>query len=403
MGKIAVIGALWGDEGKGKIVDYLSERFDLVVRFQGGSNAGHTVFSGNTKVVLHTVPSGIFHTNTLIAHGVVIDPLELAEEVTQLKKVTSDLSNLKIADNATVVTAYHKLIDGLQDQRLGIGTTRKGIGPAYEDIVKRIAIKLKDLFRPDLDQLLRANIYEKEFLLKNLYHIELPNFDEVKEKLVLAAKYLRPHMTNDLEYQKKFSNILFEGAQGVLLDINYGTYPFVTASNTTIAGIFNGATATDIDEIIGVTKIYSTRIGQGPMPTEDNDLLGQLLRERGKEFGSTTGRARRCGPLDLPLLRYSIQVSGITSLALTKLDVLQKIPIKICYAYRWRDQIRDTYDLSIDLNEVEPIYHTLPAFSDNDPSNFQTIIDYLRDQLKIEIKIITFGEDRNCVKILKDF
>ena len=346
MKTLAIIGAQWGDEGKGKITDLLGQKADYVVRFQGGNNAGHTIIVGENKFVLHQVPSGILHENcvSIIAHGVVFEPEAFFEEVESIKefvKVTPE--RLKLSLNATVITRYHKILDSIREGKgkRKIGTTGKGIGPAYEDKIGRRAIKVKDLFSKEtLTQKLQIALEEKSFLFEHLYKVEVPTIEEEVERLHKYGQILSAFVTDTFSLIDKATQenkkILFEGAQGVLLDIDYGSYPYVTSSSTGAAGIYTGAGVTNgiVSEKLGIVKAYTTRVGEGPMPTEITEEIGNTIQKIGHEFGATTGRRRRCGWLDLPGLKYSVKASAITSIALTKLDVLSGLDeLKVCYAY----------------------------------------------------------------------
>ncbi|MCB0351087.1 MAG: adenylosuccinate synthase, partial [Bdellovibrionales bacterium] len=334
---IIVIGSQWGDEGKGKVVDVFSSQSDYVVRYQGGANAGHTLVVDGKKTVLHLVPSGILHPNTIcvIGAGVVLDVEKLAEEILALQKngLLKDPKQLLISDSATVLLSYHRQLDQAREKAAGlekIGTTGKGIGPAYEDRASRKAILFGDLFNTDtLKAKLEASLKEKNFLLEKMYEQKPADIQDVLASALKAAEKLAPFRCRDtslvvhkaLRQNKK---ILFEGAQGTLLDLLHGTYPFVTSSSTlsgsACVGVGVGPGA--IDKVIGITKAYTTRVGSGPFPTELDDENGERLRAVGQEFGATTGRSRRCGWLDLVALRYALRINGITNLALMKIDVL---------------------------------------------------------------------------------
>lgn len=325
MQTLAIIGAQWGDEGKGKITDLLAEKCDLVVRYQGGHNAGHTIWVNGVKTVLHVIPSGVLHPHciSVIGHGVVLEPENFLKELDKIKNITKVTpENLKLSSTATVITSYHKLLDAARETQgpEKIGTTGKGIGPAYEDKVSRRAIKVKDLL--DKDTLIRrlSNGYaEKAILFKSLYQIEFPSIEEEVERLYGYGLQMKDYVTDTFslidDALSKGKRILYEGAQGILLDIDYGTYPFVTSSSTAASGIFTGAgvPGKKLEEVIGVAKAYTTRVGEGPFPTELFDDLGAHIQTKGNEFGATTGRKRRCGWLDIPLLRYSVKCSQFTS------------------------------------------------------------------------------------------
>lgn len=381
MADIIVIGAQWGDEGKGKIVDMLSARSQVIVRFQGGANAGHTIKVGNQEVILHLIPSGILWPGALclIGNGVVLDPEVFLEEVDTLKAKGIDVSpeRLAISPKAHLILPYHKALDKAREaKRAGkkIGTTGRGIGPAYEDKAARIGLRAGDLARPDL---VRAKIshalLEKNALLTQLYKYDAFDADKVASDLLALSPRLLPYI-RDIDSLihnaiAQDENILFEGAQGVHLDIDHGTYPYVTSSNTVSAGACcgTGISPADIDEVIGVTKAYTTRVGSGPFPTELEDDAGSYLRARGHEFGATTGRPRRCGWFDAVIVRESVRLNGLSKLALTKLDVLQNLPrLEICVAYDL-DGKKLYYPPQNEgeMERVKPIYETMPGFEDD--------------------------------------
>jgi adenylosuccinate synthase len=376
---VAVIGAQWGDEGKGKIVDWLAERADVVVRFQGGHNAGHTLVVGGKTYKLSLLPSGIVRgTPSVIGNGVVLDPWALRDEVARLRdqgvEVTPD--TLRIADNCTLILPFHRDLDGLREDASGagkIGTTRRGIGPAYEDKVGRRALRVCDLAHldsldPQLDRLsahhdaLRAGFGEPPIDRAAL-------LEQLREIAGFVLPFARPVWRDLNEARTRGRRILFEGAQGVLLDIDHGTYPFVTSSNT-IAGTAAGGSGLGpgaVGFVLGIAKAYTTRVGSGPFPTELENETGQRLGERGHEFGTVTGRKRRCGWFDAVLVRQSVAVSGVTGIALTKLDVLDGFEeISICTGYKLGDQTLDYYPAhAADQAKVEPIYETMPGWQES--------------------------------------
>ncbi|MGE4357471.1 MAG: adenylosuccinate synthase, partial [Candidatus Omnitrophota bacterium] len=368
MPNIVVVGAQWGDEGKGKIIDYLARDSDVIVRYQGGNNAGHTVVIDNKKFVLHLIPSGILHKNKLciIGNGVVIDPSALLAEIGELKRNGVEIdSNLVISEQAHVIFPYHKLLDQLREKRRKIGTTGRGIGPCYADKVGRVGIRIIDLLDKDIfAQKLKLNLEEKNELIKKVYGGKGFSFQEIYSEYLEYARKIKKYVGNTLlilkEAIKKKKNVLFEGAQGTLLDIDFGTYPYVTASNASVGGVCTGTGVSpkDIDKVIGVAKAYTTRVGEGPFPTEFKSDLMEKIRLRGKEFGATTGRPRRCGWFDAVLVGYSIMVNGIDELAITKLDVLDEMEnIKICIGYKYKSRIYKHFpsDLRI-LFEGVPVY-----------------------------------------------
>ncbi len=423
MKTLAVIGAQWGDEGKGKITDFFSHKSDLVVRFQGGNNAGHTIVVGTKKVVTHLVPSGILTENcmSLIGHGVVFDPRAFMTEYKELTdagvKITPN--NLKIALNCTIITSYGRLLDACRENKgaVKIGTTGKGIGPGYEDKVSRRGIKFSDLF--DYDMLLAKlsrNFEEKEILFKHLYKVEYPTPELEAKELFEIGKFIKPYAADVfsliVEAQQQNKNIMFEGAQGVLLDIDYGTYPFVTSSNTTYAGIYSGAGLVGkVDEVVGLVKAYTTRVGEGPFPTELDNALGEHIRQIGSEYGATTGRKRRCGWLDLPMLKYSIRASNITSLVLTKLDVLGQIDeLKVCVGYEYEGKILDAAYPGLDLYKVKPIYKDMKPFGNELNNEKQSLnqnlmeyIEFIEAYLKVPVGIVSYGPERNQIVLRKEY
>ena len=401
-----VIGSQWGDEGKGKVIDFLTETADLVVRSQGGSNAGHTVIANGKKYVLHLVPSGILWDNkvNIIGNGVVINPTALVEEINYLleKGVSITPEKLLISDRAHVVLPIHKEIDAAQEEALGdqkIGTTKQGIGPTYADKARRIGIRMIDLADAErLQSVLEARIKTAN---DELARLGWPKADpEVTLKAVMAAAdVLRPHITNTIPVVNKAIKagkvVLFEGAQGAMLDIDFGTYPFVTSSNTSAGGCCTGSgvAPTRIDKIIGVCKAYTTRVGAGPFVTEDDDIA-DYLHGLGREFGATTGRPRRCGWTDGVVLRFSAMFNGFDEMAMTNLDGLdERDTIKICTAYKMGDEILEYPPARIeDWDKCEPIYETLPGWK-QDISKCTTW-EELPENCKAYVK--RFGEVVGC-------
>lgn len=415
---IVVIGTQWGDEGKGKIIDYLTEKAAAVVRFQGGNNAGHTLFVKDKKIVLRLLPSGILRDKVLclIGNGVVLSPHALLEEIEELE--TNGVcvrDHLKISPACHLVLPYHVELDKAYEKALGnaaIGTTGRGIGPAYADKVARRGIRLIDLqFPAYLKEKLKNNLNYHNFRLQNFYHQPAVNFFPLFDELLSLGEKIKPLLANvsvllnDLRRQGK--NIVFEGAQGTLLDVDLGTYPYVTASNTS-AG--SAATGTGfgplyLDEVMGVTKAYTTRVGHGPFPTELHDAVGDSLGERGKEFGSVTGRARRCGWFDAVQMRLSKDLNSLTSLAVTKLDVLDSLQtIKICVAYRCGDEVfYRPSGLEGGGDNWEPVYETCEGWLTSTegmtqfqalPLNAQKYIHRLEQLMELPIPIISTGPSR---------
>jgi len=419
---LSIIGAQWGDEGKGKITDLLGQKCDLVVRYQGGNNAGHTIIVGENKMVLHLIPSGILHTSctSVIGHGVVFDPSAFLEELEIIQKsVSITPERLKISGNCSVITVYNKLMDAQREAKgpLKIGTTGKGIGPAYEDKISRKGLKLKDLLDFNtLKEKLTSNLIEKEVLFKNLYEIDFPPVDDEAKRLFELGKSIKPFICDTFSFLDRAvsdgKKILYEGAQGILLDIDYGSYPFVTSSNTSFGGIYTGAGIPGhyVEEVLGIAKAYTTRVGAGPFPTELNTKIGETIQTKGQEFGATTGRKRRCGWLDLALLKYSVKVSNLTSIALTKLDVLAGLDeLKVCIGYLYQGEKLDCAYPGIDLSQVEPIYKDLSPYKDdlNNDQNFseelQEFIKIIENFIGIPVGILGCGPERSQVVFRQDY
>jgi adenylosuccinate synthase len=422
MQSMAIVGSQWGDEGKGKITDWLGQKCDLVVRFQGGNNAGHTIIVGDKKVVLHLIPSGILHDHclSLIGHGVVFDPEAFSHELDDLEKadVSVTKEKLLVSNNCTVITHYHKLLDGLREAQgpVKIGTTGKGIGPAYEDKAGRKSVKLKDLMNKEiLIEKLDSCLQEKRILFEHLYKADFPSVEEEANRLFELGKRVAPFLGDtfskidqSLSAGKK---VLFEGAQGVLLDVDYGSYPFVTSSNTSAGGIYTGAglPGNHIDEILGITKAYTTRVGEGPFPTEMFDALGEKIQTIGNEFGATTGRKRRCGWLDLPLLKYAVKASNLTSIALTKLDVLSGLEtLKVCTAYEYEGQRIDCAYPGIDLEKVKPVFSEFTPFTDTFNGDelsapLKRYIETIESSLGIPVGVLAYGPERSEILFRQDY
>ncbi|MAF77926.1 MAG: adenylosuccinate synthase [Halobacteriovoraceae bacterium] len=422
MQSLAIIGSQWGDEGKGKITDLLGQKCDYVVRYQGGNNAGHTIIVGDQKIVLHLIPSGILHDHctSVVGHGVVFCPRAFKEELEDVQSsgvnITPD--RLKISENCSVITIYNKILDAQRESQgpVKIGTTGKGIGPAYEDKTSRKGLKLKDLLdREILEKKLRANMIEKEVLFKHLYNIEYPSIEKEVEELFELGKLIKPFLADTFSMIDKAvendKKILFEGAQGVLLDIDYGTYPFVTSSSTSAAGIYSGAGLPGkyVEEVLGITKAYTTRVGEGPFPTEMFCDLGEKIQTIGNEFGATTGRKRRCGWIDLPLLKYSVKASNITSIALTKVDVLSGIEeLKVCVGYRYKGEEIDCAYPGIDLSQVEPILKDMKPFNDDFKSDemseeLKEYLDVIEGAIGAKVGILAFGPERSQIKFIQNY
>jgi adenylosuccinate synthase len=418
MSTLIVLGSQWGDEGKGKIVDLFSQKFDFVARYQGGHNAGHTVQVGDQKFVLKLIPSGVLHPNVrvVIGNGVVIDPKALLDEIEMLERAGVDpRRQVSISSRAHVIFPFHRLVEKVSEgraDRVAIGTTSRGIGPCYEDKVARRGIRVADLLNNANFETLYNLVAEDKQTLARAFGIT----GEVQYKEILAdykrmAEKIRPmvcdtaQLLNDAIRQGK--RVLFEGAQGTMLDIDHGTYPFVTSSSAAAGGACTGTGVppTSIDAIIGVSKAYITRVGGGPFPSEDKGEGGERIREAGLEFGSVTGRPRRCGWFDVPLLRYTAMVNGFDSLIVTKLDVLDGFKeIKVCTAYKSRGHVIDTMPAeNLLLEQIEPVYETLPGWPgatsgvttfDQLPKNARDYIAFLEKQTGVEVGCVSTGPER---------
>ena len=420
MKSIIVVGAQWGDEGKGKIVDIYSEFADTVVRSTGGNNAGHTLVVKGEKFILHLIPSGILHPGKkcVIANGVVVDPKVLLGEIGRLKErgYLKDDGQLKVGLLANIIMPYHIVLDRAREEKLGsrkIGTTARGIGPCYEDKIARTGIRACELIQPEtFAEKLKASLELKNFLLKNYYGAGEVPFQATLDEYLEYGERLKPHLMDTSaflnEELKRGAKVLFEGAQGTLLDIDHGTYPFVTSSNTTAGGACTGSGVppTKIGGVVGVSKAYATRVGGGPFPTELFDEEGQLIRDRGNEYGSTTGRPRRCGWFDAPVIRYANRLNGLSGVALTKLDVLSGLPrIKICVAYEIGGVRRHEVPLSLaEFEEARPVYEqaegwkedisTAKEFGDL-PKPAQKYVRLIEDVAGVEISLVSVGAERN--------
>jgi adenylosuccinate synthase len=421
MQTLAIIGAQWGDEGKGKITDLLSKKADLVVRYQGGNNAGHTIWVNGTKIVLHLVPSGILHPHCLsvVGHGVVLEPEAFLKEIQNVRAhIPVTGKNLLVSENTAVITSWHKLIDAAREGQgpVKIGTTGKGIGPSYEDKIGRRGVRVKDLLNKDqLHKRLKETADEKIFLLEKKYGITAPTVEAETERLYALGQEMKEFIGDAFgvlqDALAKGKKVLYEGAQGALLDVDYGTYPYVTSSSTTVAGVHTGAGTNKgvVNEVLGICKAYTTRVGEGPFPTELFDEVGAYIQKTGSEFGATTGRIRRCGWLDLPLLRYAIQCSSLTSLALTKLDILSGMNVlKVCEAYEYEGQKYTTARPGMDLAKVKPIYRDLKPFTDDFKGDklspeLNAYIELIEKELKIPVGIAAVGPDREQIKFRKDY
>ena len=426
MKNIVVVGSQWGDEGKGKIVDWLSSEADIVVRFQGGHNAGHTLVIDGVTYKLRLLPSGIVRKNkiSIIGNGVVVDPWALLDEIKEikLKGITVDDKNLIISESASLILPFHKDLDEIREESAGkakIGTTRRGIGPAYEDKVGRRSIRVIDLAsEKNLDQKLEVILSHHNAIRKGL---EKNIFDkkQLKKDLLKIApeilKFSKPVWKKIDEFKSKQKKILFEGAQGTLLDVDHGTYPFVTSSNTvaSAAAMGSGCGPSTINYVLGITKAYTTRVGQGPFPTELNDKIGELLGLKGKEFGTVTSRKRRCGWFDGVLVRQSIKISGINGIALTKLDVLDELDeIKVCIKYEIEGQEIDYFPTATeDQMKVKPIYKKFSGWKTSTkgirnfgdlPDNAKKYIHYIEDFIKAKVSSISTSPEREDTILLEN-
>ena len=420
MSTFIVLGAQWGDEGKGKMTDYLAEEAEVVVRFQGGNNAGHTVEVDDKQYKLRLIPSGILHDEKLnvIGNGVVVDPIALFEEIDYLigegVKVTPE--KLIISDRAHVIMPYHKTLDVLKEKARGkndIGTTGRGIGPCYTDKFERCGIRICDLLNKEVfKDKLETNIKLKNDYITNILGGEALNFDEIYNKYVEYAEKLKPFVqdTSVKVYDaiKKDKTVLFEGAQGMLLDIDYGTYPFVTSSNTTAGGVASGVGIGPnmITNAVGIAKAYTTRVGKGPFPTELDNEIGEWIREKGHEYGVNTGRSRRCGWLDVVILKTSVRVSGLTSLAITKIDTLAGLDkVKMCVGYKFNDTVIDYFPASLeDLAKCEPIYEEFEGWDESVAEarsyeelhpNARKYLERIEELTDTRISIVSVGPKRD--------
>jgi adenylosuccinate synthase len=425
LANVIVIGAQWGDEGKGKITDLLSRSADVVVRSQGGVNAGHTVVVAGQTFKLHLIPSGILYSNTecIIGSGTVIDPQVLIEEIEQLKALGVTVDNLHISQTAHVTMPYHRKIDQASEESRGeykIGTTGRGIGPTYADKSERTGIRVLDLMNSEhLRKQLGWTINYKNVILEKLYNLPPLDPEKVIEEYLEYAEYLKPFVVDSslkiYEAVNEKKNILFEGAQGTLLDLDHGTYPYVTSSNPIAGGACVGAGVgpTTIDRVIGVAKAYTTRVGEGPFPTELNDRVGELLGELGAEFGTTTGRRRRCGWFDAVIGRYAVRINGLDCLAITKLDVLDELEeIKVCVAYEIDGGICNHFPTNAShFANCKPVYKSLPGWQQDTtgcrsladlPKKALNYLKYLAELMKVPIAIVSVGPGRDQTIIVED-
>jgi adenylosuccinate synthase len=416
-----IVGAQWGDEGKGKIVDLLARHSDLVCRYQGGPNAGHTIVTGGQTFALHHVPSGILYTGKtcVIGAGCVVDPGQLVDEIEALEERRISTGNLHVSGNAHLIMPWHVAIDTASEHRLGklqIGTTRRGIGPTYADKAARLGIRVQDLLDPKiLRQKIEVALREKNLVLERVHGVDTIELEPLAARMEELAERLRPYVADASllvdRALREGQRVLLEGAQGTLLDLDHGTYPFVTSSNP-IAGAAAtgiGIGPTRIDEVLGVAKAYVTRVGEGPFPTEIQGRDQARVRELGAEYGTTTGRERRCGWLDLVGLRFAVRINGITSLALTKLDVLSTFAeLPVCTRYRLRDGTEtDEFPAhQSDFHHAEPVYETLPGWlepldgvadADSLPLNARRYVEFVEAELDVEVSLVGTGAERERV------
>ncbi|MBK9215760.1 MAG: adenylosuccinate synthase [Chloracidobacterium sp.] len=426
---IVIIGAQWGDEGKGKVVDLLADRFDIVSRYQGGHNAGHSVYVGDKAFVLRLLPSGIIHEDKtcVLGNGMVIDPKAFFEEVDQIteKGISVSPERLKVSSRAHLIMPYHRALDHTSEERLGnekIGTTLRGIGPAYEDKAGRRGIRVADAMSPDILKLRVERNLEEANRIVVLYGNQPLRADEILAELEPLVERLRPFVCETshflAEARKSNKKILLEGAQATLLDVDHGTYPYVTSSNPTAGGASVGAGIPPhhISGVLGIVRTYATRVGEGPFPTEmieGEAEMADVIRERGREYGSVTKRPRRCGWFDAVATRYAAELNGFDSVALTKLDVLDTLDeIKVCVAYEINGKCVDTFPaVSSDLRQIKPVYETLPGWVTETlgttefeklPGNARKYVQFLSSQIGVEIGLISTGPERDQTIIIRN-
>ncbi|MFA4988296.1 MAG: adenylosuccinate synthase [Candidatus Omnitrophota bacterium] len=414
---IVIVGMQWGDEGKGKIIDILSRKVDYIVRYQGGNNAGHTVVVGKKEYVFHLIPSGILHAGKIccIGNGVVVDPEVLLRELNGLRSYGIDFSGrFKISSLAHLIMPYHKNLDHLREgkRKNKIGTTGRGIGPCYADKINRCGIRMVDLFNRDVFRdKLKDNLKEKNEIFKKVYSHPGFDFDKIYRQYLNYGKLFSPYVCNTAvllnKAMEKGKDVLLEGAQGTFLDIDFGTYPFVTSSSATSGGacIGTGVSPVKIDKVVGVCKAYTTRVGEGPFPTEFASGFGDIMRDKGREFGATTGRPRRCGWFDAVMARESVMLNGISDLAIMKLDVLDGLDkVKICVAYKYKGKLIKElpHDFEI-LSKASPVYKEMPGWpaQSRKPSSFKELhskarayLSELQSNLRAKITMVSIGSAR---------
>ncbi|HOW56198.1 MAG TPA: adenylosuccinate synthase [Syntrophorhabdaceae bacterium] len=426
MANVGVVGVQWGDEGKGKVIDFLSSFADIIVRFQGGANAGHTIVIGDKKVILHLIPSGILREDTycVIGNGVVLDPEVLQKEIEELKGLgyLKDDKRLMISGCTHVIMPYHKKLDALKESKAAkkIGTTGRGIGPAYEDRVSRMGIRVIDLIdKKVFREKLKANLEMKNFLIRRYYKDEPLKMKDILKSYEPYRKLLKTHISDSVAFLHKAiakkKKILFEGAQGTFLDIDHGTYPYVTSSNTISGNMTSGAGVppSAVDYILGICKAYTTRVGEGPFPTELTGPEGELMRKIGDEFGATTGRPRRCGWFDAVLVRRAIKLNGLNGLSIMKLDVLDSFEkIRICTRYKIGNRFYDEPPMALgDFSRCEPQYEEMDGWNtpikdvnrfDDLPENAKRYLGRIEELLGVPVDIVSTGPDRNSTIVLRN-
>ncbi|MBC7247682.1 MAG: adenylosuccinate synthase [Actinobacteria bacterium] len=414
---IVVVGTQWGDEGKGKVIDLLSDDMHMVVRFHGGNNAGHTIVYDGETLKLHLVPSGILypHIVPVIGNGVIVNPAVLISEMDNLTRMGVDVDRLRISYNAHVILPSHEILDGLMEEGRGarsLGTTRRGIGPTYADKASRVGLRMQDMLDPGaFRERVRGAVEEKNRVITCVYGADPLDAEGVADAYAGYAERLR-HLLADTSLLAKRAleegkNVLFEGAQGLMLDLDHGTYPYVTSSNTVAGAVCAGAGVgpRDLDEIIGVTKAYVTRVGAGPFPTEQDNEIGEAMQEAGKEFGTTTGRRRRCGWFDLVVLRYAARLNTLTSLAVTKLDVLSRFEtLKVCVAYRRGGETGEEFPpLYDEFSDCEPVYEELPGWKtdisgvtrmEDLPVQARDYLEFIQERVGVPVKLVSVGPER---------
>ncbi len=420
---IIVVGTQWGDEGKGKVIDLLSDKMQVVVRFQGGNNAGHTIVCDGETLKLHLIPSGILypHIVPVIGNGVVVNPAVLIQEMDNLAAIGVDAERLRISYNAHVILPFHENLDGMQDDGRGaasIGTTRRGIGPTYADKAARCGVRMQDMLDPEAFRArVREAVEEKNHLFKCCYDAAALDAESVSATYADYAERLRPCLADTPMLIKRAlregKSVLFEGAQGLMLDLDHGTYPFVTSSNTVAGAACTGAGVgpRDIDEVLGVTKAYVTRVGAGPFPTEQDNEAGRGMREVGMEYGTTTGRSRRCGWFDLVLLRYAVRMNTLSGLALTKLDVLSQFDtLPVCVAYRLGGEVIEEFpQVGRDFAACEPVYVELPGWQrdisgarrlEDLPLQARDYLDFISGKAGVPVSLVSVGPERHQTILL---